>query len=79
MNFDTWYIINSYIHFVFKDTRSANSWDATKQQKQRSQKEMKKLKEKLRINLENMRPIVTTNGKYPAAYNTPIIYDQVII
>ena len=40
---------------------------------------MRKLKEKLRTNLENMRPVVTANGKYPAAFNTPIIYDQVIM
>ena len=58
------------------DTCSANSSEATKHQKQRSEKELKKLKEKLRINLENMRNVVLASGKYPAAYNTPIIYDQ---
>ena len=58
------------------DTCSANSSEATQHQKQRSKKELKKLKEKLRINLENMRNVVLASGKYPAAYNTPIIYDQ---
>ncbi|XP_028401407.1 uncharacterized protein LOC114524506 isoform X2 [Dendronephthya gigantea] len=48
----------------------------SKPQKERSQKELKKLKEKLKLNIERMRPTVTASGKYPAACNTPIIYDQ---
>ena len=31
----------------------------------------------MRMKIQSLKPTVTANGKYPAAFNTPIIYDQV--
>ena len=49
------------------------------QLKQRTTKERKELKEIMRKKIESMRSTVSANGKYPAAVNTPIIYDQVSV